>query len=158
MALSKVQRNFLTSYELHGSITAAADEAGSQRTLHYRWLDNPEYKAAFEQAEENACQAVDREIRRRAVEGIEEPVVYQGRISYERVRVGKKYVKKPVTINRKSDILLMFYAKSKRPNVYRDNAKVELELSVPLIEALKEGRKRLLEENERSSSDNITGS
>ena len=157
MALSKQQRRFLDAYERLGTVKAAAEEAGRHRDRHYEWLDDPEYKAAFEQAEENACQAVDREIRRRAVEGIEEPVVYQGKISYDRVRVGKKYVKKPVTINRKSDILLMFYAKSKRPNVYRDNAKVELELSVPLIEALKEGRKRLLEEHERSDSDNISG-
>lgn len=158
MALRRIQRAFLNAYELLGDVKAAAEQVGCERMDHYNhWLKKPEYKAAFERADENAIQAIDREIRRRALEGDDEPVIYQGKRCQEMVRGPKgKLVKRPLTIKRKSDILLMFLAKAKRPNIYRENAKLELDLGDSLIEVLKKGRKRLSEERERN--DNIAGS
>jgi hypothetical protein len=65
----------------------------------------PEFKAAFEQAAEDATDLLEEEARRRAVEGVPEPHFYEG--------VACGYVQKY------SDSLLMFLLKGKR-EAYRE--------------------------------------
>lgn len=69
---------------------------------------NPRAEAAFQEALELGTDAIEAELHRRAVAGILEPVFYKGR------RVN--------TVRKKSDILLMFLLKARRPHIYRDNA------------------------------------
>lgn len=69
---------------------------------------NPRAEAAFQEALELGTDAIEAELHRRAVAGIMEPVFYKGR------RVN--------TVRKKSDILLMFLLKARRPHIYRDNA------------------------------------
>jgi len=69
---------FLAAYAEVGTVTHAAELAGISRTSHYQWMENPEYVEKFREAEKQACDRLEQEVRRRAVEGVLEPVFYQG--------------------------------------------------------------------------------
>lgn len=134
VSLTKTQRAFLAAYEEYGTVAGAARAVGCERTNHnHRWLSNPEYEAAFKEAKEASVQFLETEIRRRALEGDDEPVIYQGKRCYEMVRNLKgKLVKKPLTIKRKSDNLGMFILKGERPEKYRDNWRGEIDHKVEI--------------------------
>jgi hypothetical protein len=131
------QHSFLAAYAECGIIADAARAAGIGRRSHYDWLQNDasgEYKQAFEDAEEEAIERMESECRRRAVEGTREPVIYQGKLCYTPMIDDSGAVVRdaegnplavPLTVPRKSDNLLMFVLKAKRPDKYRDNATVE---------------------------------
>ncbi len=114
IAHSKKQAAFLTAYALTGNITTAAIAAQIDRKRHYEWLNNDlngTYAAAFAAAREQAADLLEQEARRRAVEGWDEPVFYQG---------------EPVGAVRKYDsTLLIFLLKGIRPEKYRERAAVE---------------------------------
>jgi len=105
---------FLTAYSEVGVVTHAADVAGVHRNAHYNWMDDPEYAKRFREAEKQACEVLEKEIRRRAVEGVDEPVFHKG----EQCGTVRKY----------SDTLLIFAAKGAMPEKYRENAKLEIDL------------------------------
>jgi hypothetical protein len=117
------QQIFLRLYAMYGNLTTAATGAQVDVRAHYKWLEEEEYRQAFERAHETAVDLLEAEARRRAVEGDEEPVIYQGGLCYEKLPGGKK---KQIVLKRRSDNLLMFLLKSKRPEVYRDTWKGEL--------------------------------
>lgn len=71
---------FLAAYRLTGSITEAAAAAKIDRRLHYRWLDSPAYKEAFEKAKLEAGDMLEDVAIKRVREGTLEPVFYQGAI------------------------------------------------------------------------------
>ncbi len=65
----KKKRLFLQHYSDCGEVKASAQAAGIGRTTHYGWLDNdPEYKAAFEVAEDNFRNVLEAVARRKAIE------------------------------------------------------------------------------------------
>ncbi len=107
------KRAFLAAVAEVGNITEAAKVAGVNRKDHYRWLQkDPSYPELFEAAMQEAADLMEAEARRRAVEGVDEPVFYQG---YECGSV-RKY----------SDTLLMFLLKGVRPEKFRENVKQEI--------------------------------
>jgi hypothetical protein len=151
-----LQAGFLAAFCETGNVAAAARAAGCARADHYRWLTGANYAAAFEEAREEAIEAMEFEARRRAVEGVAEPVVYQGQFTYEQARnpagellfdpeTGKPVLSEiPLAVRKYSDVLLMFLLKGAKPETYRDNTKVEISGSVEMvIERLKAARKRV---------------
>jgi len=119
---------FLAAYVECGAITSAAKATSVCETLHYKWLADPAYAAAFAEAEKQAINRLEAELFRRVYEGTEEPVVYQGELCYQKDAKGK-LTNKALTIRRKNDTLLIFALKGKRPDVYRDNFKGELAIT-----------------------------
>lgn len=118
------QHVFLETYRTIGCITQAAQAAKVDPSAHYKWLQNdPEYRQAFDAAQDAAVDLLVAEARRRAVEGDGEAALYQGALCYERLPNGKK---KQIVINRKSDVLLMFLIKAARPETFRDNFRGEI--------------------------------
>jgi transposase-like protein len=106
---------FLSVFPEEGTVSHAAKRVGIDRVTHYRWLQaDPEYAAAFATAELEANDNMEREARRRAVEGTEEPV-YQG---------GKKIG----TIRKYSDTLLIFLMKAAMPSKYRERVDVSIDI------------------------------
>lgn len=98
---------FLAALAEVGNITQAAELAGIDRKTHYIWMKNdPDYPAAYEEAMEQAADRLEQEARRRAVEGVEEPIFYQG--------------KKVGTVQKYSDTLLIFLLKGARPEKYAE--------------------------------------
>ena len=110
---SPKKRAFLAALAHTGNITEAADITHISRSAHYQWLEaDPVYAAAYKDAMEQAAQRLEAEARRRAVEGVEEPVFYQG--------------KQCGAIRRYSDALLMFLLKGVMPDKYKERTSTEL--------------------------------
>lgn len=104
----EAQAMFLTAYEKTANVLAAAEQAEIDRTLVYYWLEHDErFGLAYNLADKAANAHVEAEIRRRAIEGWDEPLVSAGK------RLG--------TVRKYSDTLLIFYAKRRMPE-YRDTA------------------------------------
>ena len=128
------QAAFLAAYERTANVLRAAEQAEISRILVYYWLEHDEqFLLAYNLADKAANAHIEAEIRRRAIDGVEEPVVSQGQIAYEYEPVldeegNQKYDGKGrpmyqrgrmITTRKYSDTLLMFYAKRRMPE-YRD--------------------------------------
>ena len=99
---AEAQAAFLTAYARVGIIRQAAEMAGVNRATVLNWrASDPEFRAAFETADADACDVIRGEIHRRGVDGWDEPVYQGGEF------VG--------TIRRYSDVLLRLLAQSKMP-------------------------------------------
>ena len=159
------QKAFLLAYSLCGNRTQAARAVECDRTLHYVWLKNPEYAKAFEQAQEEFCENIEAEIRRRGMDGIDEPVIYQGKLSYlpmVDVKTGEvlrdeagrlRPSDQPLTVRKYSDNLLMFLAKAVMPEKYRDSVHIEGKVnSEALAERLAAGRARVAAAKEKEAA------
>ena len=108
---SNEKNKFLNYYIELGSISKAAEKTGVTRQAHYLWLENDRYAAAFAQARKMAGDLLEEEARRRAVDGVDEPVYYQGR--------------KCGTVRKYSDALLTLLLKGAKPEVYKDRVETE---------------------------------
>lgn len=108
------QAAFLEAYAKTATITHAATIAGIDPTRHYEWLEqDTSYADRFKDAKAKATDALEKEARRRAIEGVEEPVGwYQGQPG--------GYVM------RYSDTLLIFLLKGANPRKYRENFSHEI--------------------------------
>ncbi len=102
----EAQSAFLEAYEKTANILRAAEQAEISREIVYYWLEHDEqFLMVFNLADKAANAHIEAEIRRRAIEGWEEPLVSAGK------RLG--------TVRKYSDTLLIFYAKRRMPE-YRD--------------------------------------
>jgi len=113
----KKRKIFLMALEECGQVNQAASIAGyssSAALRAYRAKDD-EFAEAWDVAESVAFDILEDEAHRRAVEGVMEPVFHQGEIVGHKV----KY----------SDALLTTLLKANKPDKYRDNIKVDQEIS-----------------------------
>ena len=123
--LTAKQGVFLAAYGGCMTVTHAAEAAKITRQTHYDWLEkDPKYATAFEQAKQEASDRLEAEARRRAVDGVEEPVYYLGKV------VGTKLVY--------SDGLLTFLLKGVLPHKYRDRVDMAHSGSMTLEQILAE--------------------
>ncbi len=127
------KRAFLAAYSECGNITAAVEAAKIARASHYQWMEHDEeYALAFNVAKEVAIEYMEAEARRRAVTGVNEPVIYKGQLQGLWVDEEGKTVSAytpgatqiPLTIKKYSDTLLIFMLKAARPEKYRDRGTV----------------------------------
>jgi hypothetical protein len=103
----------IEAYREHGTVSNACRVSGIARSTWYRWInESVEFAEQVKDAEMDAAEALEEEARRRAAEGIDEPVYYQGRV------VG--YIK------RYSDNLLMFLLKGAMPDKYKERTAQEV--------------------------------
>ena len=101
------KRAFLAAYAHTGRITRAAKAAQVNWRNHYNWLkSDPGYPAAFAEAQSMAGDFLEDEAIRRALEGIQKPVFYQG------VHTDN--------VTEYSDTLLIFALKGAKPEKYRE--------------------------------------
>ena len=99
---------FLAAFRESGNVTVAAEAARITRQTHYKWLaEDAAYAEEFADANDQAVDRLEEEARRRAIEGVEEPVGwYQGSAGG--------------TVRKYSDTLLIFLLKGARPDRYRE--------------------------------------
>jgi len=94
-----------------GVVLTACHIAGVASKQHREWLRKFSfYKEAFEEAVEDATDRMEAEARRRAIEGVQEPVFYQGEI----VGYTIKY----------SDMLLDKLLKAYRPDKFKERHEI----------------------------------
>ena len=82
----------------------------------YEWFD-PVYQVAILEA----CDGLEQEAYRRAVEGTDEPVIFQGLPTV--VRDAASGLERTLTVKKYSDALLTTLLKGAMPDKYRDNVK-----------------------------------
>jgi hypothetical protein len=111
LKLTKERRErFLQTLADTGSVTAAIADAGTSRTRVYELRKtDPAFASAWREAEEMATDRLEDEARRRAIEGVPEPLVSAGKL----VRDDDG---QPITVRRYSDHLLMALLKAHRPS------------------------------------------
>lgn len=109
-------------------LTKAAQLAGCDRTAHYHWLADPEYQEAFQLAQRVAADLHEEEATRRA-------------FGWDEERIGADGT--PYTVRKYSDTLLIVRLKALKPTEYRENVKVETDMTLRLESSLQTGLKRL---------------
>ena len=106
-----------------GNITAACVSAGFSKRAAYEWREvDAEFKQAWDDAVELTTEALEQEVYRRARNGCEEPVFYQGKMCG--------------TILRYSDTLAMFILKARKPAKYREKHEVSNPDGSPLMQPI----------------------
>lgn len=94
-----------------GNVSRACAAINLSRTAVYDWKrEDLEFSALWDATIEETTEALEQEIYRRAHDGCEKPVFYQG----EECGIVKEY----------SDVLAMFLLKARRPDKYRDRHEI----------------------------------
>lgn len=99
--------DFLEYLSEHGNVTDACHMAHISRRTVMRAKKDPDFKRLYDEAFALGTEAMEDEAILRATKGINEPVFWKGR--------------RVATIKKKSDLLLMFILKARKPEMYRDN-------------------------------------
>jgi hypothetical protein len=117
---AKKRTLFLSALSECGNVTKAAKTAGvtPQRLYQYRKTDEA-FAAEWDECAELGAQALEDEARRRAYEGVEEPVTSVKGIVHNDDG-------SPLYVRKYSDTLLIFLLKGARPQKYRERADVKL--------------------------------
>lgn len=103
------------------------------RRSAYDWREaDPEFAADWLEAEHTAADKLEREAWRRAVEGVDTPVTFQGRIT--------------ATYKSYSDKLLEILLKGHKPDKYVERSKVDLNVS-GISDAMRAAEKRIADES-----------
>lgn len=103
---------FLEALERTGNVSEAARQAGISRVTAYdRRRSDAAFAAAWEHSLEVATDALEAEARRRALDGVEEPVFYQG------AECGR--------IRKYSDTLMIVLLKAHRPAKYSEKHQLQ---------------------------------
>ncbi len=104
---------FLTSLAHTCNVSKAAEAAGVSRTCVYEWRKaDPAFATEWEHARRVGAEALEDEAVRRAYEGVEEPIFFQG------AQAG--------IVRRYSDTLLIFLLKGALPEKYAERHRTEL--------------------------------
>jgi len=106
------RKAWLLAFEAHGTVTDACKVTGVGRSTVYGWRQqHEEFAVAWADVEEATTERMEREAFRRGTEGFIKDVYHRGEV------VGQE--------RQYSDTLLIFMLKSRRPERYRDNVKIE---------------------------------
>lgn len=129
---------FVAAFRELGVVSYAARVAGIARETAHRWRrEDEEFAQRFAEAHADATDKLEREALRRAVEGVERPIIYRGRVATAWVDEEGNYVPAgspqtvrsvPLTMREYSDSLLIFLLKAARPERYRERRQSSVEL------------------------------
>jgi hypothetical protein len=132
------QERFVKALGETGIVSAAVEIAGTSRTRVYELRKHdPGFASAWDEAEEQAADALEAEAWRRAVDGVPEPLVSSGKVV--RDEDGQ-----PLAIRRYSDNLLLALLKARRPEKFKDRTMVEHDIADGLADRLEAARQRAL--------------
>jgi hypothetical protein len=109
---------FLAAYAECGSITIAAKAADINRCTHFDWMKETEYRKAFKAAQDEACELLEKEARRRAIEGTRRYKFHKGEPILDPV------TRDPYFELDYSDVLLIVLMKGNMPDKYKDRSEV----------------------------------
>ncbi len=108
----RAREKFLAVLRESCNVSEAARAAAIGRRTAYEWRDaDQKFAAEWAEAEQEAIDKLEREAWRRAVEGVDKPIIHQGAIT----GTYKEY----------SDKMLEILLKGHRPDRYTDRSKIE---------------------------------
>jgi hypothetical protein len=110
---------FLRSFARHGIISDGTVAAGITYRTYYRWKrDDETFNEDCKTAESMANDLMEREARRRAIDGFERPIIYQGEVTGEYTDY--------------SDALLTTLMKGNKPEKYKERTQHSGSIGRPL--------------------------
>jgi hypothetical protein len=121
--------DFLAALASTGNVKLAAAAARVSRQTAYSHRDlGKAFAQAWDEAMQDAADVLEAEARRRAVEGTDEPVIYEGKLQGTWVDAQGRPVAEntpgatliPLTVKKYSDVLLIFLMKGANPKKYRE--------------------------------------
>jgi hypothetical protein len=139
------QETFLRTFANTANLRASAMAAKVDRNTIYKWLETDEqFSFQYHQAELDASDCIRAEIWRRAIQGVEEPIVSMGSLVYEYHPIlddeGKPKLDekgRPITqrgqrltVRKYSDALLSLLARARMPE-FRDKSESNITLNTP---------------------------
>jgi hypothetical protein len=134
------RERFLKALAETGIVSAAVEIAGTSRTRVYELRKrDAAFAKAWDEAEEQAADALEAEAWRRAVDGVPEPLVSAGKV----VRDDDG---QPLAIRRYSDTLMLALLKARRPERFKDRAYIEHDISDRVADRLEAASLRMLGE------------
>jgi hypothetical protein len=108
----KARETFLLALTNAGNVTAACRAAGIGKQTAYQWRqDEPAFADAWADALEEAVDGLEKEAWRRAVDGVDKPIVYQGVVTG--------------TYREYSDRMLEILLKAHRPDKFIERTRSE---------------------------------
>ncbi len=118
-----------------GNVRASCQVATVPRSVAYELRHkDASFALAWRHALDDATDDLEAEARRRAKDGVDEPVIYQGEMmgvwvspdgtATKRKRRGSRFV--PLTVKKYSDNILILLLKAHRPEVYKERLDVQL--------------------------------
>jgi transposase-like protein len=109
----EAKEKFLDALSECGNISRAAKLAGIPRRTLYNWRDeDEEFQRLWDKAAAYGTDALEDEAIRRAYEGVEKPVYYQGAVCG--------------SVQEYSDSLLALLLKARKPDRFRENSTVKI--------------------------------
>jgi hypothetical protein len=150
---------FLAAIRVMPSVRSAARAARIDRSQHYyKMTVDPVYAKAFQAAVTHGLESMSDVATERAMEGWDEPIVYEGNFQYERTLQPDGSVtedrSKPRCIRKVDNKLLQFCLEARHPD-YKPTVKVKGEIDINLlISRINSGRERAArEETERLAAE-----
>lgn len=120
----KTRMRVIEAFRRHGTVGAACQAVGVDRSLHYVWMKrHPDYRVAFEEAAEPVADLILEEVHTRGILGWDEPVFAGGKRALD-FAIGPdggvilengKPKAIPATIRKKSDACLLALAGARVP-------------------------------------------
>lgn len=117
------RRVFLENLAKGLTMREAAELTGHPRSSFWETRKDPEFEELVQQALAAGTDVIEAEVRRRAVEGYQEPVI--GKIAPGIDGVLRNDDGDPITVTKYSDRLAEVLLKGRRPE-YRDNPKIDI--------------------------------
>jgi hypothetical protein len=113
MFTAELQELFLEALRKSPNVSAAARACGvSYRAVYSLRKADPSFAEAWDEAIEQAVDAIEGALYERAIEGVDEPVFHKGEVCG--------------VVTRYSDTAAMFLLKGRRRQVYGDKSQVEM--------------------------------
>lgn len=107
------RKSFLEALATHGNITQACRDSRLSRCAVYDWRDDePEFAAEWLEAQDRGTDAIEDEAHRRAVQGTQRPVFYEGQVCGH--------------VQEFSDSLMTLLLKARRPEKFKDRSAAEI--------------------------------
>lgn len=125
------RETFLKLLAETGNISKCCKAVDVSSGVAYKHRKNDkEFGVLWDEAEDMAADAIEAEMWRRGVDGVDRPLVFQGEITPKKdadgkVMVDDKNMPIPQTIKEYSDVLLIQMAKAKRPEKFNERLQVE---------------------------------
>lgn len=121
-----------------GNITRACAAIKVNRSTVYEWRDaDPDFAKAFASAREQGAEVLEDEIRRRAFEGVERPLIHDGKQVRLSVKCANGKTRRELaTVRTFSDTLAIFLLKGAMPEKYRERQETKHEAGVSLAELI----------------------
>ncbi len=112
---------FLRAFSRRGIMLDGCAAVKISRSAVNYWRDEEWFEELYQAAMLEACDSLEQEAHRRAVEGIDEPVIWQGMPTIVEDAISGE--KRHLTVKKYSDNLLVTLLKGNMPDKYRENVK-----------------------------------